>query len=116
MQAGAEIITAEILLLEFKLAERMRAVDDRFNAFRAGHLADGLYRCDLSSDVYLMGDQDQLRAIGNPTGKSGRDLIEVLWRNRNLDQFQLQTFAPLALAQSRQHARIVLGGGENLVA
>ena len=63
-----------------------------------------------------MRHQNQAGAIGDSFFKGGGDLVEVLRRNRNLNQLELQAFAFLALAQRGQHARIILGGGENFVA
>ncbi len=50
-----------------------------------------------------------------PLFKSCGDLAQVLWRNWNFDQLQHQAFALFALAESRQHARVVLSSSENFV-
>ena len=59
VQAGAEVIATQIFLLEIKLGEGVRAVDDRFDPFGARHLADCFHGRDLSGDVDLMRDQNQ---------------------------------------------------------
>src|SRR5260370_39778511 len=94
----------------------MRAVDNRLDATRARHLADSFHGRDLAGDVYLMRDLNQTRARRDGVFERGGDLVDVLWRNRNLDQVQLDAFALLALSNRRQHPAIVLSGGENLVA
>src|SRR5258708_9608195 len=94
----------------------MRAVDNRLDATRARHLADSFHGRDLARDVYLMRDLNQTRARGDGVFERGGALVDDLWRNRNLDQVQLDACALLALSNRRQHTAIVLSGGENLVA
>src|SRR6266404_5833143 len=115
MQAGAEVITTQVLLFEIKLREGMRAVHNGLDSFGASHVADSFHGSDLSRDVDLMRDQNQARATGNSFFKGGGDLIEVLGRNGNLNQLKLQALSLLALTEGGKHARIVLGGGENFV-
>src|SRR5438094_10644986 len=115
MEAGAEVIATEILLFEIKLSERMRAVRNRLDPFGASHLADSLHGSDLSRDVDLVRDENQAGAAGNSFFKRCADLIEVLWRNGNLNQLKLEAFSPLSLTQRGKHAQIVLGGGENFI-
>src|SRR5260370_13027159 len=50
----SEVVTIQIPLLEIELGERVRAVDDRFNATRSRHFADGFDRSDLTGDVHLV--------------------------------------------------------------
>src|SRR6267142_3981633 len=116
MQARAEVVTPQIFLFEVKLSEGMSSVNDRFDSFCAGHLADSLHRRNLPGDIYLVGHKNKPRATRDASFKRGGYLVQVLWRNRNLDQLECQTFALLALAQRRQHPRVVLGGGKNLIA
>src|ERR1700730_11052696 len=115
MQTGAKVITAEILLFEIKLRKGMCAIHDRLNSFSASHVADSLHGSDLSRDVDLMRDQNQARSTGNSFFKGRGDLIEVLWRNGNLNQLKLQAFPLLPLTERGKHARIILGGGENFI-
>src|SRR5207248_2866780 len=115
MEAGAEVIATEILLFEIKLSERMRAVHNRLDSFGASHLADSLHGSDLSRDVDLVRDENQAGAAGNSFFKRCADLIEVLWRNGNLNQLKLEAFSPLTLTKRTKHARIILGGGENFI-
>ena len=63
-----------------------------------------------------MGDEDEFRAISDSSFKRGGDLVQILRRNRDLDELQLQIFALFALTQGREHARVILSGGENFVA
>ena len=70
----------------------------------------------MAGDVHLVRYQDQTRAIGDTVLEGGRDLIKVLWWNRNLDQFQFQSFAAFTLAQRREHAWVILRSAENFVA
>src|SRR5438477_6188828 len=115
MQAGAEVITTEVLLFEIKLREGMRAIDNGLNSFSASHVADSLHGSYLSRDIDLMRDQDQARATSNSFFKGGGDLIEVLGRNGNLNQLKLQAFSLLTLTERGKHARVILGGGENFI-
>src|SRR6266496_6652950 len=106
MQAGAEVIATEILLFEIKLSERMRAIHNRLDSFGARHLADSLHGSDLSCDVDLVRDQNQARSIVNSFFKRCGDLIEVLWRNGNLNSLKLQAIPLLTLTERGKHARI----------
>src|SRR5712671_6557659 len=94
----------------------MSAIDDRFYAVPPRHLTDCFDRSDLSRQVDLMRDLKQTRTRRDGALKCGSDIVDVLWRNRNLDQVELNTFALLALAYRRQHASIVLSGRQHLVA
>ena len=94
MQARAEVVTTKIFLFEIKLAKRMRAIDDRFDPFCAGHIAHCFHRSYLASDVHLMRHQDEARAIGYSFFEGGGDLIEVLRREWGIwDQLGLQPSA-----------------------
>ena len=42
--------------------------------------------------------------------------FEVLRRNRNLNELELEVFPLLTLTQRGEHARVILSGGENFVA
>src|SRR5688572_11087991 len=116
MQAGAEVVAAEIFLFEVKLGERMGAIDDGFDSFRARHFADSFHGRDLARDVYLVRHQDQFRSVCDSTLEGSRDLVEVLWWDRNLHHLQDQSLAAFALAQRGQHARVVLSGAEDFIA
>src|ERR1041385_3859269 len=63
-----------------------------------------------------MRDQDQPGAVVDSLFKCYRDLVELLRRNWNLDQLQLEAFPLLALTQRGQHAWIILRSSENFVA
>src|SRR5438045_6927899 len=92
MQAGAEVIATEILLSKIKLREGMRAVHNSLDSFGTSHLAHRFHGSDLTGDVDLVRDQDQARFIGNSFFKCRSDLIEILWRNRNLNTLKFQRF------------------------
>src|ERR1044072_724197 len=85
VQRRAEVVAVEIFLLEIKLRERMRAIDDGLDAMTPGHLADSFNRRDLAGDVDLMSDLNQLRAWRDRSFKGRSDLFDVLWGNRNPD-------------------------------
>src|SRR5467141_2854001 len=61
VQTGAEVVAVQILLLKIELGERMRPVDDRFNAACARHFADGSDGRNLSGDVDLVRNLKQAR-------------------------------------------------------
>ena len=90
----------------------MGAVDHRLNAAGARDVAD----CFNGSDVDLVGDEDDASTVGDSFFKRGGDLVEVLRRNRNLNELELEIFPFFPLTQCGEHARVVLGGGENFVA
>src|SRR5207253_11456348 len=79
------------------------------------HVADRLHRSDLSGHVDLMPTQNQAGAICNSFFNSRGNFIEVLRRNGSLNQLELEAFSLLPLTERGQHARIILGGGENFV-
>src|SRR5712691_7962358 len=97
VQTRAEIVALQIVSFEIKLAKRMRAVNNRFDSFSAGHLTNGFDGSDLTRDVDLMRNQNQARAIGYSFFKCRGNFIKVLRRNRNLNQLEFQTFASFAL-------------------
>ena len=115
MEARAEIIAPQVLLFEIELREGMGAVHDRLDPFRARHFADRFHGCDLARDVNLVRDQNQPRPVGDSFLKSRRELVEVLRRDRDLDQLELQVFALLPLPERRQHPRVILGRGQDFV-
>src|SRR5207247_7725478 len=92
VQTGAEVIATEVALFEIELGEGMRAVDDRLNAAGPRQIADCLNGSDLAGDVDHVRDQDEPGAIGDSFFKRGGDLAEILWRNRNLNQLELEIF------------------------
>src|SRR5205823_8625812 len=47
--------------------------------------------------------------------KRGGDLVQVPGRNRNLNELELEVSPFFPLTQGSEHARVVLGGGENFV-
>ncbi len=116
MEAGAEVIATEIALFEVELGEGMGAVDDGPDAADARDVADSFHRRDLAGDVDLVRDEDEASAIGDSFFKRGGDLVEVFRRNRNLNELQFEPFSFLALTQRSEHARVILGGGEDFVA
>src|SRR5689334_5049227 len=116
VQARPEVIATEILLLKIKLRVRMRSVDDRLDALRAGQVADLFHGCNLAGDVHLVRNEDQFRSTRDSFLERRGDLAEVLGRNRDLHHLQDEAFATFTLVQGRQHARIILRGREYLVA
>jgi len=94
----------------------MCAIDDGFNAAGARYVADCFNWSDLAGDVDHVGDQDETSTVGDAFFKRGGDLVEVLRRNRNLNELELEVFPFFALTHCDEHARVVLGGGENFVA
>ena len=116
VQTGAEVIATEVALFEIELGEGMRAVDDGLNAVRARHVADCFHRSDLAGDVDHVRDENESGAVGDSFFKRGGDLAEILWRNRNLNELELEIFPFFPLTQCGEHPRVVLGRGENFVA
>src|SRR4030095_13112515 len=116
VQAGPEVVTVQVLLLELKVSERMRPVDNRFYSARPGHLTDSFYRSNLTGDVDHVRHLNQTRARCDCPFKGSRNLVDVLWRDRNFDQVQLDSFALFALANRGQHASVILSRGQYLIA
>ena len=94
----------------------MGAVDDRLDAAPARQVADRFHRSDLAGDIDHVRDQDEAGALCDSFFKRGGDLIKVLCRNRNLNQFELEVFALFPLTQCSEHARVILGRGKNFIA
>ncbi len=63
-----------------------------------------------------MADQDQPRARGDVLLEAPHDLARVLGRHRDRELLEDDPFAALALLEGREHARVILRGGEHLVA
>src|SRR5437016_13889824 len=94
----------------------MSAVDDRFYTVPPGHLTDGFHRRDLTGDIDLMSDLNQTSAGRDCVFECRGDFLNVLWRNRNLDEVELDAFALFALTNRSQHTSIILRGGQNFIA
>ena len=75
----------------------MSAVDDCLYSVPPGHLTDGFHRRDLSGDVDLMSYLNQSSARCDCAFEGRGDFLNVFWRNRNLDEVQLDAFALFAL-------------------
>src|ERR1043165_3864181 len=108
VQRSCEVVAIEIGLLEIELGKRMRAVDDRLDTVTSRHLADSFDRSNLSGEIDLMRDLNQPSARRDGALKSVGDFVDVLWRNRNLDEVESDTLALFALANRRQHSAVVL--------
>src|SRR5213595_1644996 len=65
--------------------------------------------------MLIICDEDESRAVTDSLFKRGGDLVEVLRRNRNLNELELEVFAFLSLTQRAEHTRVILGGGENFI-
>ena len=82
----------------------------------AGHLADRFHRRNLAGDVDLMRHLNQPRARRYRAFEGCGDLVDVVRRNGNPDQAQLNAFTPLALANRGEHPRIILRRRQHFVA
>src|SRR5437762_905991 len=78
MQRSREVITIEIRLLEIKLRERMRAIDDRLNAVPPRHLTDRFDRSDLPREIDLMSNLNQPSTRCDRALEGRGDLFDVL--------------------------------------
>ena len=117
VQADAVIVAIEVGDLEGEVAEGVRAVHDHGDVARVRHLADALDREDLAGAVGDVADQDQFRL--------GRDrLLEALVQIVHAEGGGTGNEIVLRTMPSRrsrwrkvvEHARIVLIGGQDLVA
>ena len=81
----------------------------------ARQVADCFNWSDLAGDVDHVRDQDEASTVGDSFFKRRGDFIEVLRRNRNLNELELEVFPFFPLTHCSEHARVVLGGGENFV-
>src|SRR5262249_31854963 len=106
----------EIALFERELGKGMSAVDDGLDTAGARHFADRFHRRDLAGDIDHVRDEDESGAVSDSFFKRSADFVEVLWRDRNLNEIELEVFAFFPLAQGREHARVILSSGENFVA
>jgi hypothetical protein len=93
-----------------------KAVHDHLDAALASHLADALHREDLAGEVRDVADQDHLRLRRDRLLEALVEVVEALWRDREGDRLQDDAVAALALAPGGEHARVVVRGGEDLVA
>src|ERR1043166_3276422 len=90
VQAGAEIIATEIAPFEIELGKGMRAINDGLNAAGARQITDRFHRSDLAGDIDHVRDEDEAGAVGDSFFKRGGNLVEVLRRNRNLNELELE--------------------------
>jgi hypothetical protein len=115
MQAGSIVVATEVRLFEIEVSEGMSSVNDDLDApgfYQSGDCFDGH---DLTGDVDDVGDQDHFCLRRDGLLEFRGDVVEMLRCDRDFDRFQNQALALLSLAQRRQHTRVVLRRGENLV-
>ena len=116
MEARAVVVAAEGVTVKRKVGKGVSTVDDRLDAALPGHLADSLDREDLSGGVGNVAEVD------DPGARRYRLLeppVEVIhaWRRHGKRKLpEHDTVSPLALAPALDHAWVVLGGCEDLIA
>ena len=116
MQARAVVVAVEIRVLERKVREGVRAVDDHFDAALAAHLADSLDREYLPGEI---GDVANVNDAGARRDRALEPLIQIIHDGGGTgkrDGVELDALAAFALPPGSEHARIVLIGGEHFVA
>src|SRR5262245_40711234 len=98
------------------MREGVRAVDNRLDAASARQLADAFDRINLPAQVGDVTEMYDACARRDIALENLDDLILTLRRNGDGDFFDDDPFAPLALPPRGEHSRIILVGGQNLVA
>ena len=97
------------------MRRRVRAVDDGDDAARASHARQVLHREDLAGQV---GDVAEVQHLRARTDRAFENAVEILAgrRHREVHLLDLDLVAPRALIPRRQHAAVVLLGGDDLIA
>src|SRR6266852_3180106 len=116
MQTDTIVIAIEIRNLEWKMVEGMCAVHDHRNIAPMRHFADSFYREYLSGTIRDMAHQDQLGLGRNGLLEAIIEIVHAGRRHRKRDGLEHDSLAPLALPKGVEHARIILIGGQHLVA
>src|SRR5262245_36500646 len=116
VQTRAVIVAVQIDVVVLEMREGMRAIHYRLDAARARQLADALDRIDLPAQVGDVAEMDDASARRDAALEDLGDLILTLRRNGDGDFFDDDPFAPLALPPRGEHSRVILVGGQNLVA
>src|SRR5690348_2774846 len=86
----------------------MRAINNCFNSPCSRHVTHSFNWRYLASNIDLMSDQYDSSAVGDSAFKCGGDLIQVLWRDGNLNQLKDDPFTSFTLSERRQHPRVIL--------
>ena len=81
-----------------------------------GHVGDAAHREDHAGAVGDVADQDQLGLGRHRAFDAVIEIVRAHHRHREGHRHQLDAVAPLPLAEGHQHARIILVGGQDLVA
>src|SRR5579862_2464271 len=94
----------------------MGAVDDRFNASAACHLADLLDGENLPRCISHMAEENHPRAGRDRPLEPVVEVVQIGDGQIEWDCFQDDSLPPLPLLPGEEHAWIVLIGGQDLVA
>jgi hypothetical protein len=116
VQAGAVVVRAQLVAAEGEMREGVGAVHEDLNALRFGQIDDPAHGCDVTR---LEADVHHFDHAGARRDRR-RDLLDervvAFHRRLDLHAFEHDTFAPLPLAPSVLHARIVQRRHHDLVA
>jgi hypothetical protein len=115
VQARAVVVHLEVAQLEREVRHRVRAVDDGDDAAGAGHARQVLHREDLAGEVGDVAEVQHLGARGDRAFEQAEQRL-ARGRHREIDLLDHDLLAPRALIPRRQHAAVVLLGGQHLVA
>jgi hypothetical protein len=116
VQGGSVVVAAEVVPAEGKLGQRVRAVHHHLHPGLAAHPADLGDGEDLAGEIGHVGDEEYARARGERLAESGDELGRGRGGDGERDRPDHDALAPLALAERGQRSRVVLVGGEHLVA
>src|SRR5271157_3210466 len=116
VQAGSVIITVEIVSLIREMGEGVRAVHNGLDPPAASHLADFLHRENLSRKKSDVREMNHLGTRGHGLFEYFIKVIPISERNVKGNSFEDDSVSPLPLEPGSQHARVILIGGQNLVA
>src|SRR6185503_13644723 len=109
-------IAIQIRVLEGKVRERVRAIDDHFNAALAAELTDSLDGKNLPGEI---GDVAHLNYFGLRGDRALEALVQIIHRGRRngkRERAKLDAVASFALPPRREHSRIILIRREHFIA
>ena len=116
VQATGEVIAPQLIAGEREVGERVRSVDEHFDAQRASQFHNLSHRQDLPGDIDDMGELDDASARRD----RAFDLIDEVGRRRERhlerDALDHDPFAADALVPRGEHSAIILVGDDHFVA
>ena len=99
MKAGRVVVDIELTEIEVEVGERVRPINDEWNAVPTSHCCQFGHRQDLACEVDHVRGQDHPGSRRDRFLEQADDLCRIFGGHRNLDLLQDDAFTALALLE-----------------